>query len=155
MTTVLFVCTYWGVRSQIAKLLTEELHEEQLVAECAGFEAGVIGKLPREVMKQRGLDLSETSPPTLFNFARQTTRYDHVVTLCNQGTQENYQVLYDVVESLFGSKSTIHHWDVPDFMAIAAVEPDERLSAAEAIVGVIESQVREFARSYCPELARR
>lgn len=142
--SILYVCTYWGVRSQIAKLLTDQLALPELRVESAGFEAGVIGKLPRQVLERRGLDLPSTSPPTLFNFARTVGDFDYVVTLCNRGTQENYRVLYEVVEKLFQPDSEIVHWDVPDFMAIAAEKPEDRFEAAEAIVGVIEEKVVEF-----------
>lgn len=138
--SVLFVCTYWGVRSQIAALFCKREACDSLLVESAGFESGTIGNLPRSILKSRGLELPATSPPTLFNFARRDEPFDSVITLCNQGSQENYGTLYDVVELLFAERSNVVHWDIPDFMAIRA-EGDDRLAAAEAIVDQIESQV--------------
>lgn len=138
--SVLFVCTYWGVRSQIAALLCQRAAPDDLLIESAGFESGTIGNLPRSIMQSRGLELAASSPPTLFNFARRDQPFDWVVTLCNQGSQENYATLYDVVNLLFGEHSRIVHWDVPDFMAIRE-EGAERIAAAEAIVDEIERMV--------------
>tara|TARA_R110002110_G_scaffold97909_5_gene251092 strand:- start:566 stop:1021 length:456 start_codon:yes stop_codon:yes gene_type:complete len=136
----LYVCTYWGVRSRIAELLTTALEKPELVVECAGFETGKIGKLPREIMAERGLDLSVVSPDSIFKFARLHTEFDYVVTLCNEQTQENYLVLYDVVDSLFSGHTKILHWNIPDFMSLTS-EGEERKAEARGIVSAIEKEV--------------
>lgn len=138
---ILFVCTYWGVRSQIAALLTDALEVPGLIAESAGFEDGTIGKLPIQAMSGRELFLSSTGPPTLFNFARRKENYDFVVTLCNQETHENYQILYDVVDTLFSKRAQIINWNVADFMAIGDLPQDARLGAANKIIDDIECYV--------------
>ncbi len=148
-TSVLFVCTYWGVRSQIAALLAEKQKPQGVSVASAGFEAGVIGGLPREVMASRGLELPSTSPPTLFNFARSGKTFDYVVTLCNRHTQESYKTLYDVVEMLFESKSDIIHWNIADFIAIEG-EVEARRAAAEDIVQSIEDHVVELLARVAP-----
>jgi len=140
---ILYVCTYWGVRSQIAKLLTDALAVPNLDVDSTGFEAGAIGGLPRQIMMERGLDLSVESPETLFKFSRKKTEYDYVITLCNQYSQENYEILFNVVDMLFKGPAQVIHWNIPDFMSITA-EGDERKAAAEAIVRDIEIQIEEF-----------
>lgn len=149
-TKVLFVCTYWGVRSQIANLLANSLGQANLETECAGFESGVIGQLPRDLMQKRGLDLPAESPQTLFNFARNKSEFDYVVTLCNRETQENYSVLYNVVTLMFGEQSEIVHWKIPDFMAIDATG-EARQQAAEHIIDTIDDHVRRFVRQVCDQ----
>ncbi|MCH9675342.1 MAG: hypothetical protein K0U93_28145 [Gammaproteobacteria bacterium] len=144
-TNVLYVCTYWGVRSQIAKLLTDALGESDLYVESAGFETGTVGELPRQLLQERGLDLPAESPDTLFKCARRKAEYDYVITLCNQHSQENYSVLYKVVDMLFGARSEIVHWNIPDFMSITA-SGDERIVAAREIVGTIETEVCRFVQ---------
>lgn len=143
-TRVLYVCTYWGVRSQIAKLLTDASEVEGLISESAGFENGTIGKLPIQAMAARGLELPSTAPPTLFHFSRKEQSYDYVITLCNQQSQENYKVLYDVVDLLFAGRTQIINWDVADFMAIGDVEPEARLEAAGEIISNIDACVQDF-----------
>ncbi len=145
-TRILYVCTYWGVRSQIAALLTNALAEPNLIADSAGFETGTIGGLPRQLMADRGLILPAESPDTLFKHARRSHEYDYVITLCNQYTQENYSVLYDVVDMLFSKVATIVHWNIPDFMSIAT-EGDARKLAAEEIVNDIETEVLELVKN--------
>ena len=139
-TKILYVCTYWGVRSQIASLLTNALNEPSVVSECAGFEAGKIGDLPRKIMRDRGLTLSAESPDTLFGYARKSSDYDYVITLCNQHTQENFAVLYKVVDLLFRDHAKIVHWNIADFMSIDA-SGAARERAANEIVDAIESKV--------------
>lgn len=131
------------MRSQIAALLTRALEEPGLLVESAGFESGTVGALPRQLMKERGLDLPAESPDTLFSRARDSADYDYVITLCNTQTQENYSVLYGVVDMLFGNHAQIIHWNIPDFMSITA-SGDARKRAAEAIVATIDSEVRAF-----------
>ncbi|MFK7913786.1 MAG: hypothetical protein AB8B93_07715 [Pseudomonadales bacterium] len=143
---ILYVCTYWGVRSQIAELLTRALKTPGIIADSAGFETGVIGALPIQVMRERGLDLPAEAPPTLFHYARQADSYDYIVTLCNQQTQENYQVLYGIVGQLFRGETQVVNWNVPDFMLVAKLAPEERMAKATQIVDDIESQVIEFVR---------
>ena len=140
-TKILFVCTYWGVRSSIAKLLANSLNRTEVEVDCAGFESGIIGKLPRNLMAQRGFDLPAEPPQTLFNFARKKSEFDYVVTLCDQNTQENYSVLYNVVTLMFGAHSEIVHWDIPDFMAIN-VNGDARQQAGDAIIPVSYTHLR-------------
>jgi protein-tyrosine-phosphatase len=147
-TKVLFVCTYWGVRSSIAKLLANSLNRTEVKIDCAGFESGTVGRLPRTLMELRGFDLPAESPQTLFNFATKKSKFDYVVTLCSQGTQENYSVLYDAVNLIFGEHSEIIHWDIPDFMAIK-VTGDARQQAGDAIIQTIEDHVGEFFESIC------
>lgn len=144
-TKILYVCTFWGVRSQIAKLLTDDLNEPGLIADSAGFETGKIGGLPREIMNDRGIDLPSEAPDTLFKFARNKIEYDYVITLCNQHTQENYSVLFNVVDTLFNAGAEVIHWNIPDFMSIQA-SGDARRVAAEKIVSTIESEVHKFVR---------
>jgi arsenate reductase (thioredoxin) len=141
--SILYVCTYWGVRSQIAQLLTESLGLPGYRAEASGLETGRIGPLPREIMRSRGLELPETSPMTLFESVREGDAYDYVVTLCNPRTQEHSEVLLSIVEQLYGTKSTVIHWEVPDFMSIKE-EGEERLLAGRLIVQGIEDKVLEL-----------
>lgn len=97
-------------------------------------------------MKQRGMELSSESPDTIFKFARNKADLDYVVTLCSQDTQENYAVLYDVVEMLFSDHAEIIHWNVPDFMSIAAADDAQREVDAQKIVDSIEFEVCAFVK---------
>ncbi len=128
-------------------MLTDDLHIHNVTTTSAGFESGQAGPLVRNLMAIRGLDLPRESPPTIFEFAREQKRFDHVITLCSQRTQENYQVLYDVINMVFRkSECTIHHWDVPDFMSIQS-EGEERIKAAEKIISNIEDKIKKFTDS--------
>jgi protein-tyrosine-phosphatase len=139
-TQVLFVCTYWGVRSQIAQLLMQSLNLAQVKIESAGLEVGKIGGLPRDLMRARGFELPDTSPATVFNRVREGTEYDYVITLCSHRSQENYAVLLDVVQQLFERSAKIIHWNIEDFMAIGG-QGDARIASAEAIIESIENKV--------------
>ena len=141
----MYVCTYWGVRSKIAALLTDASRHPGLVAESAGFENGTIGELPRQVMRERGLDLPVDAPPTLFSFADE--EFDYVVTLCDELTHENYKVLYDTTEAIFGDRAEIVHWNVPDFMGIKAQSPETRRIEATNIVDGVDRHVQQFLKT--------
>ncbi|MFK8020004.1 MAG: hypothetical protein AB8B86_09575 [Pseudomonadales bacterium] len=96
-------------------------------------------------MLERGLDLTADSPPTIFSFAEQ--KYDYVVTLCSEETQENYKVLYDVAKLLFADQAEIIHWNVADFMAIKAQSPEMRAMEAAKIIDDINSRILDWTAS--------
>lgn len=131
---ILYVCTFWGVRSCIAELLTNALALPDVEAFSAGFESGRIGRLPIEAMSKQGLELQHESPPTVFHYARKSEQFDVVVTLCNEASQENFQILYDMVDMLFAEKAEILHWNIRDFMNITDDTHEARLRSAENIV---------------------
>jgi len=143
-TKILFVCTYWGVRSQIAQLLMQSLNLAQVKIDSAGLEVGKIGGLPRDLMRVRGFELPDFSPATVFNRVREGTEYDYVITLCSHQSQENYAVLLDVVQQLFEKSATLIHWNIDDFMAIGGRD-DARVKSAEAIIESIENNVQRIA----------
>lgn len=145
---VLFVCTYWGVRSQIAEVLTSALGGSGLSAESAGLEDGTISPFVRQLMERRGLILQGSSPPTIFQRVRDKAGYDYVVTLCSHETQENYEVLLGIVDQLFGAGAEVRHWNIADFMSIRA-EGEARVEAAEAIVRDIEGHVLQLSQEVC------
>ena len=82
METVLFICSYNSVRSQIAEAL--------LRARCGGrytvFSAGVapagINPYAVKVMQEIGIDMSHARSKSLTVFAGK--KFDHVITLCDQ-----------------------------------------------------------------------
>jgi len=84
----------------------------------------------------------EESSGVEFSFAEQ--EYDYVITLCNEETQENYKVLYDVAKLLFADQSEIIHWNVADFMAIKA---ESRAMEAAKIIDDINSRIVDWTTS--------
>lgn len=139
---ILYVCTFWGVRSQIAEILTTSMEMPGVSSAAAGFESGRIGNLPVDAMRRRGFDLERESPPTVFHFARKKDDFDAVVTLCNEASQENYPLLYDMVEMLFAKRAEIIHWNIPDFMNIPDGPIESRQKCADEIVESIDAAIR-------------
>lgn len=115
-----------------------------VTAASAGFEAGRIGSLPIAAMQRRGLELGRESPPTVFHYARKSVDFDTVITLCNEASQENYLLLYDMVDMLFAAKSEVVHWNISDFMNIPDGSEEARQQCAEDIVNDIESMVKQY-----------
>jgi len=142
--SVLFVCTYWGVRSSIARLFADSLTVPDVEFFSSGFESGKIGPMPINIMKKRGFELSAESPATVFELAKVKQDFDYVVALCSQDTQENSPILLLTLQKLFAGKSCQHiNWNVLDFMSIQE-QGDARVQAGENIVSDIETQVRQF-----------
>ena len=141
--SILFVCTYWGVRSQIAQLLAKQHAPTGLKIDAAGMESGSIGPLPRDLMEERGLSLAPESPPTIFDRANEAHSYDYVITLCSVNTQEQSSVFLSVVEHLFPPPSQVLHWDVQDFMSLQG-EGEARKQAARQIVADLDTRIAEF-----------
>jgi protein-tyrosine-phosphatase len=114
-----------------------------MVAKSAGFESGKIGGLPVQVMQERGLHIKQEAPSTVFQYSRADTSFDYVITLCNTQMQENYELLYDITETLFKDEATVLHWNVRDFMRIEGESPKDKLEEARKIVDDLDIQIRK------------
>ncbi len=147
---ILYVCTFWGVRSRIAELLTTAMAVPGVTAASAGFESGRIGNLPIDAMQRRGFELGRESPPTVFHYARKSSEFDTVITLCNEASQENYLLLYDMVDMLFAAKSKVVHWNIPDFMNIPDGSIEAKQQHADDIVNDIESMINQYFSAIKP-----
>jgi len=82
METVLFICSYNSVRSQIAEALLRSRCGKQYEVFSAGIAPAGINPYAVKVMQEIGVDMSQARSKSLTVFAGK--KFDHVVTLCDQ-----------------------------------------------------------------------
>jgi arsenate reductase len=83
--TVLFICSFNSVRSQIAEGLLNSRCQERYTAYSAGIAPAGLNPFAVAVMKEAGIDISSQKSKKLTVFAG--TRFDHVVTMCDSAKQ--------------------------------------------------------------------
>jgi len=79
--TVLFVCSFNSVRSQIAEGLLNARYQDRYHAFSAGIAPAGLNPYAIVVMKEAGIDISSQKSKKLATFIG--TRFDYVVTMCD------------------------------------------------------------------------
>jgi arsenate reductase len=79
--TVLFVCSFNSVRSQIAEGLLSARCGDRYTVFSAGIAPAGLNPYAAVVMKELGIDISSQKSKKLSSFAG--TRFDYVVTMCD------------------------------------------------------------------------
>jgi arsenate reductase len=80
--TVLFICSFNSVRSQIAEGLLNARCRDRYTAFSAGIAPAGINPYAIAVMKEAGIDLSFQKSKKLGQFTG--TRFDYVITMCDR-----------------------------------------------------------------------
>jgi arsenate reductase len=82
METVLFICSYNSVRSQIAEALLRARCGERYTVFSGGIAPAGINSYAVKAMQEIGIDISHARSKSLTVFAGK--KFDHVITLCDQ-----------------------------------------------------------------------
>jgi len=82
METVLFICSYNSVRSQIAEALLRARCGERYTVVSAGIAPAGINPYAVKVMQEISIDMSSARSKSLTSFAGK--KFDHVITMCDQ-----------------------------------------------------------------------
>ena len=80
--TILFICSYNSVRSQIAEGLLTTRCKDRYIAYSAGIAPAGLNPYAIAVMKEAGIDISSQRSKTLSSFAGKN--FDYVITLCDR-----------------------------------------------------------------------
>lgn len=83
--SIIFLCSYNSVRSQMAEGLMRHLYGERYEAYSAGVACGGVSPYAVAVMKDIGIDISHQHSKTLHEFKGR--HFDVVVTLCDYGKE--------------------------------------------------------------------
>ncbi len=140
---ILFVCTYNGARSRIAEEFVNLRAAGRIEAYSSCFENGKIGSLPRDVMREIGVDLSGEAPKSVFERYKDKEFYDYVISLCHEAATADCPVFKSSVDALYGKEAQRISWTVPAFNSIEGSE-EEKKAEARQIRDKIASEVRSF-----------
>ncbi len=132
---VLFVCIHNSARSQIAEAYLNKFGEGDIVAQSAGFKPGGLNPLAVEVMKEDGVDISQNSCDSVFNFFKEGKRFSYIVTVCDEGSAEACPIFPGVIHRI--------HWSFQDPSSLEGSE-EEKLQRTREIRDDIKSKVQKF-----------
>ena len=80
--TVLFICSFNSVRSQMAEGLLNARCKDLYTVFSAGIAPAGLNPYAVAVMKEAGIDISAQKSKQLTQFT--TTRFDYVITMCDR-----------------------------------------------------------------------
>jgi len=136
---VLFVCIHNSARSQMAEAFLNQIAGDRFEAQSAGLEPGTLNPLAVEVMKDLGVDISANRTNSVFDFFKNGSLFDYVITVCDGANAERCPVFPGVTSRV--------HWSFADPAAIEG-EWEHRLAATRLIRDEIRSSVISFINQY-------
>ena len=89
--TVLFVCSFNSVRSQMAEGFINARCPKLYLAESAGIAPAGLNPYAVAVMKEAGIDISKHQSKKIGTFAK--VRFDYLITLCDRAKQAGAGIL--------------------------------------------------------------
>lgn len=110
---VLFLCVHNSARSQMAEGLLRAMAGERFEVFSAGSEPTRVHPLAIQVMRERGIDISQQHSKSVAEFANQP--FDYVITLC-----------VEEVCPVFLNQATRLHWPLPDPSAVEGSAEEQR-----------------------------
>jgi arsenate reductase (thioredoxin) len=137
MIKVLFVCIHNSARSQMAEAFANMLGKGRISAESAGLEPGKLNPFVVEVMKEKGIDISQNSTKSVFDFYKSGNKYHYVITVCDETSGEQCPIFPGVNERL--------HWSFDDPSSFKGSK-EEILERTRRVRDSIEAKVSEWIK---------
>lgn len=138
---VLFVCVHNSARSVMAEALLNAKCGDEFVASSAGLEPGTLNPLVREVLAERGMDVSGHQPRAVFDVIKSGQLFSHVITVCDDASAQRCPIFPGVTQRL--------HWSFPDPSQFEGTH-EEKLAQTREVLALIEEQIEtEFCREFC------
>ncbi|MGC8636585.1 MAG: arsenate reductase ArsC [Thermoprotei archaeon] len=128
--SILFLCVENSARSQMAEGLTNYLLRDRYQAKSAGSKPSTVHPLAIAVMKELGIDISQSRSKSVREFRGMT--FDYVVTVCGDDEECPY---------FSGGKKYLHK-SFPDPAAVQGSD-DKKLMAFRAVRDTIKQWILE------------
>lgn len=135
MIKVLFVCVHNSARSQMAEAFANFYGKGKIFAESAGLEPGTLNPYVVEVMKEKGIDISNNQTKSVFDFYKSGKKYNYVITVCDEASGEQCPIFPGVTERL--------HWSFEDPSTFVGSK-EEILEKVRGVRDKIEQKVKEW-----------
>jgi arsenate reductase (thioredoxin) len=130
---LLFVCTGNSARSQMAEAFARYYGAGHVDVSSAGTDPKGLHPLTKEVMAEKGIDVSHQSSKVLTDEMLGTA--DYVITVCDHADQYCPALPPHVRK---------FHWAIPDPAAVTGRAPDEALAAFRQARDDLESRIRDL-----------
>ncbi|MEI6122062.1 MAG: arsenate reductase ArsC [Bacteroidota bacterium] len=98
VTKVLFLCIHNSARSQMAEAYLKKYGGDKFFVESAGLEPGKLNQIVVEVMQQDGIDIAHNQTKDVFDFFKQGTIFEYVITVCDAKAAESCPIFPGMVK---------------------------------------------------------
>ncbi|MEI6949901.1 arsenate reductase ArsC [Paraflavisolibacter sp. H34] len=134
---VLFVCVHNSARSQMAEAFLNKYGAPHFQAESAGLEPGKLNPNVVEVMKEKGIDISQNITQGVFDLFQKGAHYNAVVTVCDGANSERCPIFPGMMKRIA--------WSFADPSSFTGT-PEEILAQTRVVRDQVEEQVKAFVR---------
>ena len=129
---VLFLSTGNATRSQIAEGFLRALGSAHFDVMSAGVEPGPLNPVAIEVMKERGIDISEHEPTNVAQSLKE--HFAYVITVCDAAKERS---------PIFPFTPRLLHWSIKD-PATAEGSLEQRVEVFRHVRDEIENKIKQF-----------
>jgi arsenate reductase len=133
---VLFVCVRNAARSQMAEAWLNHLHPDLAQAKSAGFEPGILDPMTIQVMKEAGIDISQSPTKGVLDLFSRGERFDRVIGVSDQSADERCPFFPGLTERIF--------WSFPNPAHFEGTE-EEKLAQTRALRDDIKAHIEKWA----------
>ena len=137
---VLFVCIHNSARSQMAEAWLNHLCGDCCEAHSAGIEPGTLNPLVVESMTQVRIDISRKRTKGVAEFLSQGTKFDYVITVCDETSAERCPI--------FPGSGKRLHWSFPDPSAFQGT-PETKLAKTREVRDTIKTKIEQWCAEVC------
>lgn len=137
---VLFICVHNSARSQMAAALVNEKCRDDFEAESAGLEPGTLNPVVVQVLRERGIDISQNVTRAVFDVWRSGRLFNYVITVCSEADATGCPI--------FPGPATRLHWPFEDPSRFEGTQED-KLENTRAVCAVIEAKIDEWCAERC------
>ncbi len=134
---VLFVCVRNSARSQMAEAFLKDLAGDRFEVQSAGLEPGTLNPDVVSVMKEIGIDISQSQTKSAFDLYKKGALFDYVITVCDQASAERCPVFPGITKRL--------HWGFPDPSSVEGTDT-ERLKTIRRIRDEIRQKIESWVK---------
>jgi arsenate reductase len=136
---VLFICIHNSGRSQMAEAFLKAMAGDRFQVESAGMEPRPINLLVIEAMKEEGIDISENTSDSVFEFFRQGKLFDYVITVCDESVEDKCPVFAGITKRL--------HWPFPDPAKLVGSH-EEKMVELRTIRDAIKEKIEQWLHDF-------
>ena len=141
---VLFVCVKKGVRAAIAKAMVELQSNGMIHASCCGFESGPTPQVLLDELSNM-LDVAIIGESkTLFEYKKTNEKFDYVITLCDQASNEQCHLFVGCVNLVCSHVPHRLHWAIPNLAGAIDLPERERAQFVRGVVEQINLKVTQL-----------
>jgi arsenate reductase len=132
---VLFICIHNSARSLMAESSLKRWGGDRFEVSSAGLSPGPANPLVVEVMKDWGVDLSQSRGRSVFELYKSGKLYDYVISVCDETAAERCPVFPGITQRL--------HWSFEDPSTFEGTL-DEKLERTRRLRDRISRRVQEW-----------